>query len=95
MQPATIGLICIVLMLYLLFTGMNIGLLFLAVGFFGFAWLNGIPSAIGLLRSSVYTTASSYSYSVVALFILMGQFAFHSGITSELGKFRYSRVYLR
>ena len=84
MTPTLIAVVCLGLMLYLLLTGMNIGLLFLAVGFIGFAWMNGFNSAIGLLRSSVYTTASNYNYSVVPLFILMGQFAYHSGITASL-----------
>lgn len=84
LDPAIIGVIGIILMLYLLFTGMNIGLSFLFVGFVGFVLLNGMNSALGLMRSSVYTTASSYSFSVVPLFILMGQFAYHSGITKDL-----------
>lgn len=84
MSPTVIGIICICIMLYFLFTGMNIGLLFLAVGFLGYTLLGGFESAIGLMRSSVYATAASYNYSVVPLFIVMGQFAFHSGITTSL-----------
>lgn len=84
MSPTMVAVIGIILLLCLLAFGMNIGMAMLAVGFFGYLYINNINSALGLLRSSPATVASNYSFCVIPLFILMGNFAFASGMSSGL-----------
>lgn len=87
MTPITIGILGIVVFLFLIFMGMNIGLALLMVGFCGYAIIINPKAAIALLRTDPATQASTYSFMVVPLFILMGNFAYHAGLSSGLYEF--------
>ncbi len=78
------GLIGLIVMVVLLFTGLPIGIVMGAVGFVGFAYLSGVDAAIGLLKTVPYSTSASYALSVMPLFVLMGEITFHSGISKDL-----------
>ena len=85
MSPLTVGVIGFVLLFVVLFSlrvpiGIGMGL----IGFLGFVYLAGIDAGLGLLRTVPYRTAASYTLSVVPLFVLMGDFAFRSGVSKEL-----------
>ena len=54
------------------------------IGFLGFCYLVGIGPALGLLKTVPYSTFASESLSVIPLFILMGTFAFSSGLSKDL-----------
>ena len=84
MSFLSIAIIGIIVLVILLFLGMNIGITMMAVGFFGALYIRGFDSALGLLKTIPFAQASSYSLAVIPLFILMGQFAFHSGLSSDL-----------
>src|SRR5512146_2546716 len=84
MDLAYVGPLGFGVMIALLFTGMPIGAVMAVVGFCGFAYLRGIDGALGLLRTVPYTTAASYTMSVMPMFVIMGEFAFHSGISKDL-----------
>ena len=84
MSSLTIGIIGIVVFLVLIFLGMNIGLALLIVGFAGYAAVVNPTAALALLRTDPATQASTYSFMVVPLFILMGNFAFHAGLSGGL-----------
>jgi tripartite ATP-independent transporter DctM subunit len=84
MDPITISIIGIVVFVAFLALGMHIGIALSLVGFVGYTVLMGFPAAIGILKIVPYSTAGSFSMSVIPLFILMGQFAFYSGISGEL-----------
>ena len=86
MTPLAIGIIGIVVFLVLIFLGMNIGLSLLLIGFAGYAVVLNPAAAIGLLRTLPATQASNYSFIVIPLFILMGNFAYHAGMSSALYK---------
>lgn len=89
MTPLVVGIIGIIGLVLLLFTGISVGIAMAIVGFVGFAYLAGLDPAFGLLMTVPYSTVASYSMSVVPLFVLMGQFAFHSGISEDLFKTAY------
>jgi C4-dicarboxylate transporter DctM subunit len=94
--PITVGFLGIGVLLILLFSGMQIGLGMGLVGFLGFAALSGFGPALGLLKTVPYSTFSQYDLSVIPLFILMGAFAFNSGLSEELYKAVYKWVgYMR
>ena len=84
MTALTIGIIGIIVFLFLIFMGMNIGLALLMVGFVGYAAIVNPRAAISLLRTDPATQASTYSFMVVPLFILMGNFAYHAGLSGGL-----------
>jgi tripartite ATP-independent transporter DctM subunit len=83
---AIVGILGIFALLVLLFLGMNIGFAMLAVGFFGFTIVRILPGALGHLMTIPFSTAGSFPLSVIPLFVLMGQFAFYSGLSEDLYK---------
>lgn len=89
MSPIVIGLIGIFLLLILLALRMRIGFCMALVGFLGFGILCSFKSSFSVLGMEFYKTASSYSLTVIPLFILMGQFANYSGMGFEI----YQTVY--
>ncbi len=84
MEPIQVGLIGILALLILLLSRMHIGLAMGMVGFFGFAYIAGFEAAFGVLQTVPYTTFASDSLSVIPLFVLMGAFAFSSGMSEDL-----------
>jgi C4-dicarboxylate transporter DctM subunit len=89
MEPITVGLIGIALLILLLFAGLPIGVGMALVGFLGFACLTDMDAALGLLRTVPYTTFASNNLSVIPLFILMGSFALAAGMSENLFKAVY------
>jgi tripartite ATP-independent transporter DctM subunit len=84
MDPFLIGVIGIGILILLLFSKMPIGAGMAIVGFLGFAAVVGFEPALGVLRTVPYTTFSEQSLSVIPLFLLMGAFAFNSGMSEDL-----------
>ena len=84
MDLTTIGILGVVILVVLLFFGMNVGFSMLAVGFFGFALVINSSAATGVLKTIPFSTVANFNLSVIPLFVLMGQFCFHSGISSGL-----------
>ena len=79
-----IAIVAIIIFLILIFMGMNIGLAMLLVGFVGYAYMLNFQAALTVVRTVPIDTASKYSYIVIPLFILMGNFAFHAGLSDAL-----------
>lgn len=79
-----IAVIGIISLLFLLVIGMDIGLAMLIVGFLGYALITGPTAALGMLRQAPATMAASYSLCVIPLFIMMGNFAYASGVSEGL-----------
>ena len=84
MTPVEIGSLGLAAMAVLIFTGIPIGIAMAVVGFVGFVMLSGLQPAMGLLMTVPYSTAANYTLSVVPLFILMGELAYHSGVGEDL-----------
>jgi len=86
MEPITIAIIGLIVMVVLLLLGMNIGFSFMMVGIIGYALITDVHAAIGMLRQIPASTASAYNLSVIPLFILMGNIAFEGGMSDGLFK---------
>ncbi|MDR1570999.1 MAG: TRAP transporter large permease [Clostridiales Family XIII bacterium] len=84
MDPVLISIVGIIAFIVLLALGMQIGVSLALVGFIGFGICKGFPAAFGVLKTMPYTTAASFSLSVIPLFVFMGQLAYYSGISGEL-----------
>lgn len=89
MNESIIGLIGLILVLVLFFTGIEIGFAMAIVGFLGFSYLVSLPAALNLLAKDFFDVLSSYGFTVIPLFILMGQIAFNAGIAQRLYKTAY------
>ncbi|TDT77675.1 tripartite ATP-independent transporter DctM subunit [Litoreibacter halocynthiae] len=73
------------LMLVGIFLRIPIGVAMFATGFLGTWVVLGRPSAtLSQMKTLTYDTFSSYSLTIVPLFLLMGQFATKSGMSSAL-----------
>ena len=84
MSPTIIGLIGIIALSVLIFSRLPIGFVMAILGVTGFASIVNWDAALNLLAKDVFSTFNSYSLTVVPLFVLMGQLAFHSGLSSRL-----------
>ena len=89
MSPELIGFLGIVCLVVLLALRMYIGMAMALVGFIGLSFLVGLDAGIHILGITPLAEGSSYTLSVIPLFVLMGQFAFISGISSDI----YRTVY--
>jgi C4-dicarboxylate transporter DctM subunit len=85
MSNVELGLWAFPVMLLLIFLRMPIGLAMLVVGVVGnFLITKSWNPSLAMFKSLTYSTFSSYSLSVVPLFLLMGQFASLGGISKQL-----------
>jgi len=84
MSPLTAGIIGIALLLVLFILRMPVAFAMAFVGLVGFAYLAGPGPALSLLAQDIFGAFSSYPLSVIPMFILMGTFAFASGISERL-----------
>jgi len=84
MNEVTIGILGLVTILVMFLTGIELAFAMIVIGFLGFAYLTSWAAALSLLAKDVYNVFSSYSFTVIPLFVLMGQVAFNSGIAKRL-----------
>jgi tripartite ATP-independent transporter DctM subunit len=89
MSPQLIGIIGILAMFVLLAMRMYIGIAMGLIGFLGLWALVGFSAGASILGITPLAEGSSYTLSIIPLFVLMGQFAFISGISSDI----YRTVY--
>lgn len=84
MTPITTGIAGFVLLILLMFLRIPVGFTMAIVGFIGFGVLVSWNAALNLMARDVFSVFSSYNLTVIPLFVLMGQVAFHSGISGRL-----------
>lgn len=84
LSPNTIGLIGIVFLIILLFSGISIALAMTLVGFLGMLWLSGAKAALSILGTVPFSTTATHTMSMIPLFVLMGEFAYHAGISEKV-----------
>ena len=83
MDPMTTGLGGTIVLLILFFLGVPIGFAMGIAGLVGFAYVVNPTAAMHLVASDFFDVFSSYSLSVLPMFILMGCMAFSAGIGSK------------
>jgi C4-dicarboxylate transporter DctM subunit len=84
MSEVTIGIIGLVAVLALFLTGIELGFGMALVGFLGFSYIVSTKAALNLLAKDVFDVFANYGFTVVPLFVLMGQIAFNAGIAKRL-----------
>jgi C4-dicarboxylate transporter DctM subunit len=84
MNEVTVGLLGIGILLTLFLMGLELAFALAIVGFFGFGYLISFPSAFDKVARDYFDTFTSYSLTVIPVFVLMGQLAFNAGIAKKL-----------
>lgn len=85
MGPIMMGVVGILVLLVVLFLGMQIGIAMTLVGFVGYYLVSGsMKAALGVLQTVPFTTAGNFNLSVIPMFILMGQVCYESSVSTEL-----------
>lgn len=84
MSEVMIGLIGLVVVLVVFLTGIEIGFAMAIVGFLGFSCIVSLDAALNLLVKDFFDVFANYGFTVIPLFVLMGQIAFNAGIARRL-----------
>ncbi|MCL6612906.1 MAG: TRAP transporter large permease subunit, partial [Peptococcaceae bacterium] len=92
MSALLAGLTGILVFVALLALRMPIAFAMAIVGFAGFSILTSPAAAFNMVAKEVFATFSSYSLSVIAMFVWMGFLAYYSGIGSRLYIFAYRMI---
>ncbi len=89
LSPVETGYAGFIVLIVLLFAGIPIGFVMAMIGFAGMAYLTSMEGGLSLLGNVPFSTANTHSFCVIPLFILMGSFAFYTGLSRDL----YGTVY--
>jgi len=84
MDPIVVGVLGLFILIVFLFSGMPVGFSMAVIGIAGFSFLTSIEAGFILLAKDIFSTFSSYSLTVIPMFVFMGQITFSSGIASKL-----------
>jgi C4-dicarboxylate transporter DctM subunit len=82
-----LGLLLLGATLVLIFLRVPIGIAMFLCGAAGFAHVVGLPPLLNWLKGLVYNRVASFDLIVVPMFLLMGQFATHGGLSRLLFRF--------
>ncbi|MDD5205167.1 MAG: TRAP transporter large permease, partial [Desulfobacterales bacterium] len=72
------------LLLAVFVTGVELGVGMAVIGLLGYCYVVSVKAGFSMLAQDVYDTFSTYGFTVIPVFILMGQLAFNGGIAKRL-----------
>lgn len=84
MSDVAVGIYGIIALLALFLTGLEMAYCMIVIGFCGFVFLMSFQAASSLVIKDFFDNFTTYSYTVIPLFIIMGEFASHSNIAKRL-----------
>lgn len=84
MDPVNVGIIGIIFLVLLFLLRVPVAFAMAIVGFLGFSYLSSLKAGLKLLSRDIFEQFSSFPLSAIPMFILMGSFAFASGIGKRL-----------
>jgi len=84
MNPTIVGIIGIVVMILVFLSRMPVAYVMAMIGYLGFSIMISGTGGLNLLSRVIYDVFASYGLTTIPLFVLMGQFAFNSGISRRL-----------
>jgi C4-dicarboxylate transporter DctM subunit len=84
MSDIAVGIYGIIILLALFLTGLEMAYCMILVGFVGFTFLMSFGAASNLVVKDFFDTFTTYSYTVIPLFIMMGELAQNSNIAKRL-----------
>lgn len=89
MSPVITGIVGIGVLLLMFLLRVPVAFAMALVGLAGFAYLSTPGAALSILARDIFEQFTSYSLSVIPMFILMGSFAFAAGISRRLFDMAY------
>ena len=92
MNEVVVGIIGLAVVLILFLTGIELAFAMIVIGFLGFGYLISWGAAFNLLAKDFFDVLNTYGFTVIPLFILMGQVAFNSGIAKRLFDAAYKYI---
>jgi C4-dicarboxylate transporter, DctM subunit len=92
MSEVMVGLLGLASLLAFFLTGIELGFAMALVGFIGFSIIVSPHAAMNLLAKDIFDVFASYGFTVIPLFILMGQIAFNAGIAKRLYNASYKFI---
>ena len=92
MSGTDIGIVMGLALMAMLVLRVQIGIAMFLTGAIGYAWVSGWDPLLAALKNTSYGRFSVYDLSVVPLFLLMGQFATHGGLSRAL--FRAANAFI-
>ena len=92
MSIAFISVLVILLLFVLFLLGLGIGISMALAGFIGFAVIVNLQAALSLVANDTYTIFSSYGFTVIPLFVLMGQIGVGAGMAKSLYDSAYKLI---
>ncbi len=84
MNDVAIGIVGIFILMGLFLTGIELAFTMALTGFLGYAYLTTFSAACNIVAKDFFDTFTSYTLSVIPLFVLMGQIAYHSGTAKRI-----------
>lgn len=84
MSPVTIGIIGIILLIIFFVLRMPVGFAMALVGLVGFSYLVSLGAGLDILARDIFYTFSSYSLTVIPMFVFMGCIASGAGMSKRL-----------
>lgn len=84
MTPTLVGLLGLALLFVLIFLRVPIGIALAVAGSLGYMALSGVDVTMALLGTVPFEITYNYDLSIIALFVLMGNFAMASGMSRDL-----------
>ncbi len=90
MDPVNVGIFGILLLVLLFLIRMPVAFAMAFVGFLGFSYLSSLKAGLRLLARDFFEQFFSFPLSAIPMFILMGSFAFASGIGRRLYEAAYT-----
>jgi tripartite ATP-independent transporter DctM subunit len=84
MSDVSIGILGLAIVLVLFLTGIELGFAMALIGFLGFSYMVSLKAGLNLLAKDFFDVFASYGFTVIPLFVLMGQIAFNAGIAKRL-----------
>jgi TRAP-type C4-dicarboxylate transport system permease large subunit len=84
MSDTAFGIVSLLVLVLFFLTGTEIAFAIGIIGFIGYASLVSFSGAMNTLAKDFYDTFASYGLTVIPLFVLMGQVAFHSGTARRM-----------
>ncbi len=92
MSPTITGLVGVVALFILIFLRVPVGFVMAGVGFLGFGYIVSFDASMNMIAKDLFSVFGSYSLTVIPLFVLMGQLAYHSGISKRLFNAAYKFI---
>jgi C4-dicarboxylate transporter DctM subunit len=92
MSEITVGIIGLFALIVLFLTGIELGFGMAVLGFIGFSYIVSVKAACSVVAQDIFDTLSAYGFTVLPVFVLMGQIAFNGGIAKKLYNSAYKFI---